>query len=325
MGAFRYEAGSVHLRGARGASATCAEAAERVWRLGLLTLPRTAGNNAFSSITLPYLATRGFVEGRNLIVDVRVGTEDQMPALAQALVGDKPDVIVASSDWSLHAARAVTKTIPIVAAPMGTDPVVAGVAESWAHPGGNVTGVCLIAPELEVKRLALLHEALPSVRRVAVLAAHRNVVEAGFAPLRKAAAEAGRELIEIWVENPSEYAAAFDAMRGHGAEALVIVPLPELHRDGEVLAALSAKAGLPTIGGFGANAQQGLMIGYGPSLQELGQQAAGYVERIFNGAAAGGLPFQGPIRFDFTINMKTAKALGVTIPPSVLVSAEAID
>jgi putative tryptophan/tyrosine transport system substrate-binding protein len=305
--------------------ATCAEAAERVWRLGLLTLPGTAGGNAFASIMLPYLATRGFVEGRNLVVDFRAGTEEQMPALAQALVGGKPDVIVASSDWPLHAARAVTKTIPIVAAPMGTDPVVAGVAESWAHPGGNVTGVCLIAPELEVKRLALLHEALPSVRRVAVLAAHRNVVEAGFAPLRKAAAEAGLELIEIWVENPSGYAAAFDAMRGHGAEALVIVPIPELHRDGEVLAALSAKAGLPTIGGFGASAQQGLMIGYGPSLQELGQQAAGYVERIFNGAAAGGLPFQGPTRFDFTINMKTAKALGVTIPPSLLVSAEVID
>src|SRR4029077_5508818 len=145
----------------------------RVWRLGLLTLPGTASSNAFASVVLPYLATRGFVEGRNLIVDFRSGTVEQMPALAQALVGNKPDVIIASSDWSLHAARAVTKTIPIVAAPIGTDPVGAGVAESWAHPGGNVTGVCLIAPELEVKRLALLHEA-----RVAVMAAHRKLVEA---------------------------------------------------------------------------------------------------------------------------------------------------
>jgi putative ABC transport system substrate-binding protein len=306
-------------------SPTCAEAAERVWRLGLLTLPGTAGSNAFSSIILPYLATRGFVEGRNLIVDFRSGTEEQMPALAQALVGDKPDVIIASSDWPLHAARAVTKTIPIVAAPIGTDPVNAGIAESWAHPGGNVTGVCLIAPELEVKRLGLLHEALPSVRRVAVMAAHRKIVEAGFPPLRKAAAEAGLELVEIWVESPSEYAAAFDAMRSHGVEALLIVPLPELHRDSEVLAELSRKAGFPTIGGFRESAQRGLMIGYGPSLRELGQQAASYVERIFNGAPAGELPFQGPIRFDFAINLKTAKALGVTMPPSVLVSAEVID
>ena len=299
-----------------------AEAAERVWRLGILTL---ADGSVVRSIMLPYLATRGFVEGRNLVVDVREGTEEQMPALAQALVGDKADVIIATSDWALHAARAATSTIPIVAAPIGTDPVRAGVAESWAHPGGNITGVCLIAPELEVKRLSLLHEALPSVHRIAVLSNHRKVVEANILPLRKAAAEAGLELVEIWVESPNEYAASFDAMRGNGVEALMIVPTPELSRDSKTLAALSAKAGLPTTGGFRESAQQGLLIGYGPSLSELRQQAASYVERIFNGAQAGELPFQGPTHFDFAINMKTAKALGITIPPSLLVGAEIIE
>jgi putative ABC transport system substrate-binding protein len=285
----------------------------------------TLADDSSRSIVLPYLATRGFVEGRNLVVDVRVGTEEQMPALAQALVGDKADVIIASSDWALHAARAATSTIPIVAAPIGTDPVRAGVAESWAHPGGNITGVCLIAPELEVKRLSLLHEALPSVHRIAVLSNHRKVVEASILPLRKAAAEAGLELVEIWVESPNEYAASFDAMRGNGVEALMIVPTPELSRDSKTLAALSAKAGLPTTGGFRESAQQGLLIGYGPSLSELRQQAASYVERIFNGAQAGELPFQGPTHFDFAINMKTAKALGITIPPSLLVGAEVIE
>ena len=299
-----------------------AEAAERVWRLGVLTL---TDDNSTHSIILPYLATRGFVEGRNLVVDVRVGTEEQMPALARALVGDKADVIIASSDWALHAARAATSTIPIVAAPIGTDPVRAGVAESWAHPGGNITGVCLIAPELEVKRLSLLHEALPSVHRIAVLSNHRKVVEASILPLRKAAAEAGLELVEIWVESPNEYAASFDAMRGNGVEALMIVPTPELSRDSKTLAALSAKAGLPTTGGFRESAQQGLLIGYGPSLSELRQQAASYVERMFKGAQAGELPFQGPTHFDLAINMKTAKALGITIPPSLLVGAEVID
>ena len=298
-----------------------AEAAERVWRLGVLTL----ADDSTRSIVLPYLATRGFVEGRNLVVDVRVGTEEQMPALAQALVGDKADVIIASSDWALHAARAATSTIPIVAAPIGTDPVRAGIAESWAHPGGNITGVCLIAPELEVKRLSLLHEALPSVHRIAVLSNHRKVVEAGILPLRKAAAEAGLELVEIWVESPNEYAASFDAMRANGVEALMIVPTPELYRDSKTLAALSAKAGLPTTRGFRESAQQGLLIGYGPSLSELRQQAASYVERIFNGAQAGELPFQGPTHFDFAINMKTAKALGITIPPSLLAGAEVIE
>jgi putative ABC transport system substrate-binding protein len=273
---------------------------------------------------LPYLATRGFVEGRNLVVDVRVGTEEQMPALAQAVIGDKPDAIVARSDWALHAVRAATSAIPIVAAPMGADPVRAGVAESWAHPAGNVTGVSLIAPELEIKRLSLLHEALPSVHRIAVLSNHRKIVEAGLLPLRKAAAETGLELVEIWIESSNEYAAAFDVMRGAGVEALVLIPTPEINRDTEQLGGFAAKAGLPTIGGDRESAQRGLLIGYGPSLRDLERQAAGYVERILNGTQASELPFQGPTRFDFAINMRTAKALGLAIPSSMLAGADEV-
>ena len=302
-------------------SPTYAEAAERVWRVSVLAL---ADDDSVRSVILPYLATRGFVEGRNLIVNVRIGVEEQMPELARALVGDKPDVVIAISDWALHATRAATSTIPIVAAPMGADPVRVGIAKSWAHPGGNITGVSLIAPELEVKRLSLLHEALPAVHRIAVLSNHRKVVEAGLLPLRKAAAEGGLELVEIWVENPNEYAAAFGVMRGAGVEALVLVPTPEINRDTEQLGELAAKAGLPTIGGLRESAQQGLLIGYGPSLRELQQQVAGYVERILNGAQAGELPFQGPTRLDFVINMRTAKALGLTIPPSLLVGADEV-
>ena len=160
-------------------SPTSAEAAGRVWRIGVLT---PVEDNGVRSVILPYLATRGFVEGRNLVVDFRIGAEEQMPELAQALVGDKPDAIIAISDWALHPARAATSIIPIVAAPMGADPVLAGVAESWAHPGGNVTGVSLIAPELEIKRLLLLREVQPSVHRIAVLSNHRKVVEAGLLP-----------------------------------------------------------------------------------------------------------------------------------------------
>jgi len=291
-------------------SPTSAEAAERVWRIGVLA---TVGDGGVRSVILPYLATRGFVEGSNLVVDLRTGTEGQMSELAQVMASGKPDAIIATSDWALHPARAATSIIPIVAAPMGADPVLAGVAETWAHPGGNVTGVSLIAPELELKRLSLLREVQPSVHRIAVLSNHRKVVEAGLLPLRKAAAEMGLELVEIWVESPNEYAAAFAQMREDGAEAVVIVPTPETHRDTEQLGALAAKARLPAIGGFRDSAQRGLLIGYGPSLRELGRQAAGYVERILNGAQAGELPFQGPTHLDFAINMRTAKALGLTI------------
>jgi len=132
---------------------------DRVWRVGALTLVNDA---VVRPVILPELAKRGFVEGRNLLVDLRIAPAENMPALARALVEDKPDVIVAVSDWALHPARAATATIPIVAA-MGADPVAAGVAQSWAHPGGNVTGVCLIAPKLDIKRLSLLREAVPSV------------------------------------------------------------------------------------------------------------------------------------------------------------------
>ena len=300
---------------------TSGEAAERLWRMSVLAL---ADDGSVRSVILPYLATRGFVEGRNLIVNVRVGAEEQMPELARAVVDDKPDVVIAISDWALHAVRAATTTIPIVVAPMGADPVRVGVARSWAHPGGNITGVSLIAPELEAKRLSLLREALPAVRRIAVLSNHRKVVEAGMLPLRKAAVDAGLELTEIWVENPNEYAAAFDAMRGAGVGAVVLVATPEIIRDTQQLGELAAKAGLPTIGGHRESARGGLLIGYGPSLRELQQQVAGDVERILNGAQAGELPFQGPTHLDFVINMRTAKALGLTIPPSLLVGADEV-
>jgi putative tryptophan/tyrosine transport system substrate-binding protein len=128
----------------------------------------------------------------------------------------------------------------------------------------------------------------------------------------------------MWVETLDAYPAAFDAMRGAGVEALVIVPTPELYRDSQQLGELALKNALPTIGGFREGAQQGLLIGYGPSLRELGQQAASYVERIFNGARASELPFQGPTHFDFAINMRTAKALGLTISPSLLVGADEV-
>src|SRR5262249_23467211 len=131
-------------------------------------------------------------------------------------------------------------------------------------------------------------------------------------------------LIEIWVESPNEYAAAFDAMRSSGVEALVIVPTPELHRDSEELGALAVKAGLPTIGGSREAAQGGLLIGYGPRIAELDRQAASSVDRLLNGAQAPDLPFQGPTHLDFAINMRTAKKLGLTIPPSLLVGVDEV-
>jgi len=301
-------------------SAVVAQAADKIWRLGVLSL---AGDPMMIT-TLSELAARGFVEGRNLVVDMRVGTEEQMPELARELVGTAPDVIMAVSDWAVIPAHQATKSIPIVASPMGADPIAVGVAESWARPGGNVTGVTLTAPELEGKRLDLLREVVPAARRIAVLLMHREVTEPGEAPMREVAARLGIQLVELYVGGPDEYRQAFAAMRSKGAEALVITPMPEFGKHREELAALAVEAGLPTVCGSGKAAEQGCLIGYGPDFTELRRQAADDVARIFRGASPGELPIEGPTHFDFVINLKTAKALGLTVPPSILGRADEV-
>ena len=301
------------------ASATLPHAADKVWRLGVLSL---VSNPATRSAALSQLAERGFVEGRNLVVDVRVGTAEQMPALARELVAGGPDVIMAVSDWAVYPARKATKSIPIVASPMGADPVAVGVADSWARPGGNVTGVTLIAPELEVKRLGLLREVVPSARRIAILSMHREVTEPGEGPIRETAARLGIQLVELYIDRPDEFDQAFAAMRSAGAEALVIVPVPEFAADhAETLARLAVEAGLPTVCGGRRPAEQGCLIGYGPDFAELRRRAVDYVARIFRGASPAELPIEGPTHYEFAVNLKTAKELGLTIPPSILARA----
>jgi len=303
------------------ASATLPHAADKVWRLGVLSL---VSNPATRSAALSQLAELGFVEGRNLVVDVRVGSAEQMPTLARELVGTGPDVIMAESDWAVYPARKATESIPIVASPMGADPVAVGLAESWARPGGNVTGVTLIAPELEVKRLGLLHEVVPSARRIAILSMHREVTEPGEGPIRETSARLGIQLVELYIDRPDEFDQAFAAMRSAGAEALVIVPVPEFFDHAETLARLAVVAGLPTVCGGRRPAEQGCLIGYGPDFAELRRRAVDYVARIFRGASPAELPIEGPTHYEFAVNLKTAKALGLTIPPSIFARTDVV-
>ena len=301
-------------------SAVLAQAVEKVWRLGVLS-PIV---DPHLGTTLSELAARGFVEGRNLVVDVRIGTAEQMPELARELISTRPDVIMAVSDWAVEPAHEATRSIPIVASPMGRDPVAADVAESWARPGRNVTGVTLTAPELEIKRLVLLRDVAPAARRIAVLSMHREVTEPAAAPLRATAVRLGIRLIDLYVNGPDEYDAAFAAMGSAGAEALIIMPMPEFSGHAGQLAAMAAKAGLPTVCGSREPAKQGCLIGYGPDLTELRRQAADDVARIFRGASPSELPIEGPTHFDFVINLKTAKSLRLTISPYILGRADEV-
>jgi ABC-type uncharacterized transport system substrate-binding protein len=301
--------------------AGAAQTTKKIWRLGVLS-PIDAP--LILSTVIPELARRGFIEGQNLVIDTRIGGEDQLSQLAGELVSTGPDVIIAVSDWAVHPVRQATKTIPIVMSPIGTDPVVAGVAESWARPGGNVTGVTLIAPDLEIKRFELLREIVPDARRIALLSMHREVTEPGSAPTRAFAAKHNIQLTEFYVDGPGEFDKSFEAMRSAGAEALVLVPVPEFSTHARRLADLALKSGLPTVCGASNAAEQGCLLQYGPDPVELSRFAADYVARILAGTSPSELPIQGPTHYVFAVNIKTAKALGLTVPQSLFTRADEV-
>ncbi|MGY4623616.1 ABC transporter substrate-binding protein [Bradyrhizobium sp. USDA 4486] len=297
--------------------ATHAQKASRMYRLGHLAA--TSETEALTrQITLPELARHGFVEGRNLIFDARVGELDSMPALMRELLAGQPDAIVAIGT-ALKPAAAATRTVPVVA--FGNDPVVLGLAASYARPGSNVTGVVIAADELEAKRLSILLEAVPNRRRIAALT---PALSRASEIVRKAAAELGIEVLVFPVAAPSEYPAAFAAMRAQGAEALIISALPQLLRDGRQLAGLALEARLPTVCEWAEMARMGCLIGYGPNRVELRKRMADQIAQIFRGIAASDIPIERPTSFEFALNLKIAKSLDLIVPPSVLTRTDEV-
>ena len=300
-----------------------AQPAGKVYGLGVLS-PSTTSIDNIRSVTLPELAKAGFIEGQNLIVDARAGSAPQLPELAQALVAGNPDAVIAVSDIAIGALKAVSNSVPIVMSFGTGDPVTAGFAASITRPGGNITGVVMLAPELNAKRLTLLHEAIPTARRIAALTVSEQRYEVILQALRAVAASGGFGLPIFFAEPRSAYPAAFTAMRSAGAEALIIVSAPEFNRDADILAALAVEAKLPTVCEWSHMAVQGCLFGYGPSQPELRRRTADYLVRIFRGAVPGDLPIEGPTRFEFTVNLKTAKRLGVELPTGLLLRADEV-
>ena len=305
---------------AAGVSRVRAQTPNRTYRLGHLGF---AGPSEAMSrqVILPELARLGFVEGRNLVFDVRGGEADAQPALMRELLADRPDAVIAIGSAAILAAGAATRTVAIVG--LGGDPVQFGLAQSHARPGGNVTGVTVLISELEVKRLSILREAAPDRRRVAALVSitQRSISEPA---LRKAAAGLGVELLVFPAAAPADYPAAFAAMRAARAEALLIGAAPEFNRDAKQLAALALEARLPTVCEWADMAHAGCMIGYGPSRPALRKRMAAQIAQIFRGAAPGEVAIELPTVFEFAINQKIAKSLGLTIPPLVLAQADEV-
>jgi putative ABC transport system substrate-binding protein len=301
-----------------------AQPAGKLYRIGLLS--PTSQSLGIEPIRVG-LRTLGYVEGHNLVIEYRSaeGRFDRLPDLAAELVRLHVDVIVALVTQASLAAKNATSTIPIVMMAVG-DPVGAGLVASLARPGGNVTGTSGMAVEVASKLLELLQQVAAKIHRVSVLWNPANAVFQG--QMVKATEAAGRsmgiQLQMLAARDVKEIDRAFAALTKGRAEALIVLPDPVFVAQHSRIAAFAARSRLPSVSGSRGYAEEGGLITYGPDFFELGRRTAAYVDRILKGAKPGDLPIEQATKFELVINLKTAKALGLTIPPSLLQRADQV-
>ena len=295
-------------------------------RIGFLSI--SAGPNPNMDV-LPGLRELGWVEGRNLFVERRwaAGQEDQLPAMAADLVNLKMDVIVTLSTPAAMAAKQATNTIPIVIT-FVADPLGSGLVASLARPGGNITGVTTIAPELVAKRLELLKQVVPDAGRIAVLWDPVGLTERTRRIMREETEAAGRALgvnLQFFeVRRPEGFERVFAAMVDARIGALLVSPTPMLFEARKGIVAHAAKNRLPTVYAWREAVEAGGLVSYATNFPEMYRRAAIYVDKILKGAKPGDLPIEQPTRFELVINLKTAKTLGLSIPDSLLQRADEV-
>jgi ABC-type uncharacterized transport system substrate-binding protein len=272
------------------------------------------------------LSERGYVEGEHFTIESRYaeGNPALLPGLAAEVVGLQVEVIVTSGAQAIQAVRQATNTIPVVMVAIGA-PVEASFVTSLARPGGNLTGLSLMAPELSGKRLELLKETVPALSQVAVLANPANPITAVELRETQRAAQALQvQLHLVEVRGPQDLDAAFSALRSLRAEALMLVLDPLFISQRPRLAELTATSRLPAMYALREDAEAGALMAYGPHFPDLFRRAATYVDKILKGAKPADLPVEQPTKFELVINLKTAKALGITMPPSLLLLADEV-
>lgn len=267
----------------------------------------------------------GWIEDTNISIEYRYaeGRSDRLPILAADLVRLKVDLIVTSFTSATSAAQKSTKAIPIVMV-AAADPVASGLVESMGRPGGNVTGSSQMISELGGKRLRLLKDIVPNLSRVAVLWNAQSASSTLYwKELQLPAQQLGLQLHSLEVRSPNDIEQAFeDATRGR-AGALVVTGAPVIANE-RLMAELAARSRLPSISHAAEFANAGGLVSYGPDRADLYRRAAAYVDKILKGAKAGDLPVEQPTRFELVLNLKTAKALGLTIPQSILLQADVV-
>jgi putative tryptophan/tyrosine transport system substrate-binding protein len=275
---------------------------------------------------LQALQVTGWVQGRNLTVELRYadGKLNRLPELAAELVNSKVDVILTTGTESVQAAQKATTTIPIVMATIG-DPVAIGVIASLARPGGNVTGLSLMATDLTAKRLELSKEILPTLNRMAVLWNPNNAsVVLKFKELEAAARAASIQFMSVEVRQASDLEPGFAALSRWGAEVIVTADETLLVSTRIQIASLAMRYRLPMMSEFSVLAAAGGFLSYGPHVLDLWRRSAGYVDKILKGTKPADIPVEQPTRFYLVINLKTAKAIGLTVPPMLLARADEV-
>ena len=304
-----------------------AEQPGKVWRIGYMSIPSRQSAEHVLPIFLEALRERGLVEGRNLLIEWRwaEGKAERLPDFAAELVRLNVDLIVAPQTASALAAKKATRTIPIVFM-FPADPVGVGLVASLARPGGNATGTTG-TPTLEIygKQLELLKETIPKTSRIAVLwnAAHA-VLPPALREVERAARSLGLELQVLGVQGPEDFDRAFEAMTRERADALFVLQDSMLWLHRQRLADLEAKHRLPTMHGAREHVESGSLMAYGVDFAWHVRRTPFYIDRILKGTKPADLPVEQPTRFELVINLKTAKALGLTIPQSVLIRADQV-
>jgi putative tryptophan/tyrosine transport system substrate-binding protein len=304
-----------------------AQQAANVPRLGLL-IP--GSSSAFAPRIEAFrhgLRDLGYVEGRNITIAYRFteGQADRLPELAAELIRLQVDVLVTDGEAAIRAAKHATTTIPIVMAVGGGDPVGVGLVASLARPGGNITGLSMMLPEVSGKRLEFLQEAVPTLSHVAVL---WNPAVPGstfaFKETQTAAPALGLQLQSLEVRGPDEFDQAFAAMTREHADTLVVLSNPLFFSHRRQLAELTVRHRLPAIFYLREYAEAGGLMAYGADAVDMYRRAATYVDKILKGAMPADLPVEQPIKFVLVINLKAAKALGLTMPPALLFQADEV-
>ncbi len=303
-----------------------AQTATRTPRVGYLFSFKPAEGQHLWEACRQGLRELGYVEGRNIIVEPRwaEGQYDRLSELAAELIRLKVDVIVVAATPGSLAVKAATSTIPVVIVAVA-DPTRVGLAASLARPGGNITGLSLLTPELSGKRLQLISDLLPGTKKVAVLLNPNNNSHNVF---RDETAEAGKQLnIQIdslEARNPVEIGRAFQEASKRGVHGLIVFDDPVIWSYRKVVVAAADTARIPTIYGYSEYVSEGGLISYGPHRPDLYRRTASYVDKMLKGAKPADLPIERPTRFELYVNAKTAKSLGLTIPTALRLTADEV-